>query len=176
MSHMSEQGVPGHGRLTQISRSNGGMPKRAVTGPVMVGSDGVEGDRHRDLRFHGGPEKAVLMIAAELIENLRARGFPVYAGAMGENFTVSGLDPRLWRAGQCYRVGNDVVIELTTLRQPCLNLDVYGPEIKAELYDARCKSGDVESAKWALGGFYARVIRPGILLAGAPIALEFDIC
>jgi MOSC domain-containing protein YiiM len=163
-------------RLTQISRSNGGLPTYAVAGPVMVGTEGVESDRHRNPQFHGGPDKAILMVAAELIEVLKARGFPIYPGALGENFTVSRLDPHLWRAGQRYRVGNDVVIELTTLRQPCLNLDVYGPEIKAELYDVGCRHGDTQSPKWAHGGFYARVIRPGILIAGAPVALELDIC
>jgi len=164
------------GRLVQISRSNGGMPKRAVAGPVAIGREGVEGDRHLNPKYHGGPDKAVLMIAEELVESLASRGFPVYAGALGENFTVRGFDPNLWRAGQRYRVGNDVVIELTTLRQPCLNLNVYGPEIKAELYDAQCKKDDVDSPKWALGGFYARVIRPGITIAGVPVVHESDVC
>jgi hypothetical protein len=47
----------------------------------------------------------------------------------GENLTESGLDPHFWRAGQRYRVG-EAVIELTTLRQPCGNLTVYGASIK----------------------------------------------
>jgi MOSC domain-containing protein YiiM len=163
------------GVLTQISRSNGGIPKRAVEGPVMLNHDGVEGDWQRDRRYHGGPNRAVLMIAAELLDDLVVRGFPVYAGALGENLTVRGLDPHLWRTGQRYRVG-DAAIELTTLRQPCRSLDVYGPSIKAELYDARCKRGDVDSPKWAHGGFYARVIRPGIVVLGAPVVKEFDVC
>ena len=159
------------GRLVQISRSNGGMPKRAVAGPVTVGREGVEGDRHFNPRVHGGPDKAVLMIAEEAVERLKALGFPVYWGALGENFTVSGLDPHRWRAGQRYRVGTDVVIELTTLREPCRNLDVYGASIKAEVSDAACKKGDPDSPKWALGGFYARVIREGIAVEGAPVVL-----
>jgi MOSC domain-containing protein YiiM len=117
----------------------------------------------------------VLMVAAELVEDLVSRGFPVYPGALGENFTVSGFDPHLWRAGQRYCVGNDAVIELTTLRQPCLNLHVYGPAIKAELYDAQCRKGDVASPRWALGGFYARVVRPGFVTAGVPILQEFAV-
>lgn len=164
------------GQLVQISRSNGGMPKRAVAGPVAIGFEGVDGDRHLNPKYHGGPDKAVLMIAAELVEDLAARSFPVYPGAMGENLTVRGLDPHLWRAGQRYRVGNDAIIELTTLREPCAQLHVYGPGIIAEIYDAQCKSGDVNSPKWAFGGFYARVVRPGIAIAGVPVALEFDVC
>jgi MOSC domain-containing protein YiiM len=162
------------GILKQISRSNGGLPKRAIQQPVMVDVNGVEGDGHRNLQVHGGPNQAVLMIAAELIDALAARGFPIYYGALGENLTVAGLDPHLWRAGQRYRIGEDAVIELTKLRAPCLNLNVYGPPIKAELYDEQCHANDVASPHWAHGGFYARVVRPGLLSVGAPVILQSD--
>jgi MOSC domain-containing protein YiiM len=164
-----------HGVLKQISRSNGGLPKRSVTQPVMVDTTGIQGDRQRNLKFHGGPNKAVLMVSAEFIDGLAAGGFPVIYGALGENLTISGLDPHLWRAGQRYRIGEDAVIELTTLRTPCANLDVYGPLIKTEMYDSKCEANDVTSTRWAHGGFYARVIHPGLLSAGAPIILESDL-
>jgi MOSC domain-containing protein YiiM len=153
-----------HGTLLQINRSNGGMPKRAIEGPVAIGSLGVEGDVQRNTMVHGGPDQAVLMIASESIADLVANGFPVYAGALGENLTVSGLDPESWRAGQRYRVGGEVVIELTKLRKPCLNLDVYGPAIKAELL------------RGARGGYYARVIRTGFAVAGEAVTLESSVC
>lgn len=163
------------GILKRVNRSNGGLPKRAIPHPVMLLADGIEGDRHRDLKHHGGPDKAVLMIAAEFIDSLGSRGFPVAYGALGENLTVSGLDPHQWRAGQRYRIGPDAVIELTKLRTPCANLDVYGPSIKGEVYDARCKAGDVDSPHWAHGGFYARVIDSGLLFPNAPVILESDV-
>lgn len=115
------------------------------------------------------------MIAAGLIDSLSARGFSVYYGALGENLTVSGLDPHLWRAGQRYRLVGEAVIELTTLRTPCSQLTVYGPGIHAELYDAQCRAGDVTSARWACGGFYARVIHAGLISAGIPVILESDV-
>jgi MOSC domain-containing protein YiiM len=164
-----------HGYLKQINRSNGGLPKRVVPNPVMLHHEGVEWDRHRNLKRHGGPDKAVLMIAAGLIDSLADRGFPVFYGALGENLTVSDFDPHLWRAGQRYRVGPDAVIELTVLREPCANLHVYGPPIKSELYDAQCKSGDIASPHWAHGGFYARVIHTGLIFTGAPVILESDV-
>lgn len=163
------------GILKQINRSNGGLPKRAISQPVMLFSDGIEGDRHRDLRHHGGPNKAVLMIASEFVDSLAAQGFPVCYGALGENLTVSGLDPHQWRSGQRYRLGPEAVIELTKLRTPCANLDVYGPAIKTEVYDARCNAGDIGSPHWAHGGFYARVIHGGLLFPGAPVILESDV-
>jgi MOSC domain-containing protein YiiM len=163
------------GALRQVNRSNGGLPKFAIPSPVMLHSDGVESDRHRNPQVHGGPDKAVLIMAAELIDSLAARGFPVFYGALGENLTISGLDPHQWRSGQRYRIGTHAVIELTMLRTPCTNLDVYGPPMKSALYDARCSSGDITSPRWANGGFYARVIRPGLLFSGAPVILESDV-
>jgi len=163
------------GILKQINRSPGGLPKRAVEGPVMLSEASVEGDNWRNLELHGGPRKAVLMAAAEFIDELAERGYPVFYGAIGENLTVSGIDPHVWRQGQRYRVGRDAVIELTTLRTPCNNLNVYGPEIKAELYDVRCKAGDVTSSRWAHGGFYARVVQPGVIQAGDAVTLESDV-
>jgi MOSC domain-containing protein YiiM len=107
------------GVLAQINRSNGGLPKLRIPTPVMLHREGIEGDRQRNLQLHGGPDKAVLMMAAEFVDSLIASGFRVFYGALGENLTVSGLDPHLWRAGQRYRLGADAVIELTTLRKPC---------------------------------------------------------
>jgi len=163
------------GVLKQINRSNGGLPKRAIAGPVMLSAAGVAGDRQRNLLVHGGPNRAVLMIAAELVDDLASRGYTVVYGAMGENLTVSGLDPHLWRVGQRYRIGEDAVIELTTLREPCSNLHPYGATIGTELYDAQCKAGDVTAPRWAHGGFYGRVIKPGLLVTGAPVTLESDV-
>lgn len=163
------------GILRQINRSRGGLPKRAVHGPVLLSEVSVEGDRWRNPVFHGGPNKAVLMASAEFIDGLAVRGFPVFYGAIGENLTVSGFDPHMWRSGQQYRIGSEAVIELTTLRTPCHNLDVYGADIKPELHDARCKAGDIASPRWAHGGFYARVIRPGTIQAGDAVILETDI-
>jgi len=135
----------------------------------MLTASGVEGDEHRDLVHHGGPNKAVLMIASEQLDKLKAQGFPVYPGALGENLTVTGMDPHEWRAGQHYRIGEEAVIELTLLRTPCANLFKYGRYIGEELYDARCKAGDSTSPHWAHGGFYARVITPGIVTPGTPV-------
>lgn len=162
------------GTLEQISRSKGGVPKLAVTAPARLSETGIDGDMQRDLRHHGGPDKAVLMIAAEVLDELTAAGYPVYPGALGENLTVRGLDPGSWRSGQQYRVG-EAVIQLTTLRVPCANLYRYGRDIGGHLFDARCKAGDFRSPHWARGGFYARVITGGLLARGHLVELLSDV-
>ncbi len=153
--------MPAAGILQQINRSDGGLPKTPVEGPVMMTAGGIEGDRHRNLKVHGGPDKAVLMVAEELLNDLIARSYPLYRGALGENLTVTGIDPSAWRAGQRYRIG-DAVIELTRKREPCINLYPYGQTIVQEL----------ALKENMAGGFYARVIRPGLISPGMPVVLE----
>lgn len=175
---MTDDFVSESARLVQISISNGGLPKLPVEGPQTISPTGVRGDRQRNLKYHGGPDKAVLMIAAEVVDALAARGFPVRYGSMGENLTVVGLNPHYWRSGQTYRVGS-AEIQLTELRVPCANLDPYGKDaglnLARELYDKACKTGDVTSPVWAHGGFYARVLRSGHVSAGAPVVLISDV-
>jgi len=86
----------------------------------------------------------------------------VFPGALGENLTTAGLDRRLMRVGQRYRVG-DVVLEITKMRSPCATLDVYGPSIKQAVYDAQVNTGDATSLRWGLAGFYGRVLRSGCI-------------
>ncbi len=164
-----------NGFLTQINRSSGGVPKLVVARPVALTVAGVEGDWQSNRKYHGGPDKAVLMIAAEVLDGLVARGFKVYPGALGENLTVRGLDPLMWRAGQQYRLGDEAVIELTQLRVPCPTLHVYGLAMGKQLYDADCKAGRISSPVWAFGGFYARVVREGLLAEGMPVRLLSDL-
>ena len=157
--------------ITQINRSRGGLPKLPVKGIVQVRTEGMEGDWQQNRKHHGGPDKAVLMIAAEAIDELAGQGFKVTYGSLGENLTVRGLDRRSWRTGQRYRIGDGCVIELTTQRVPCSNLDPYGGEIHKHMYDAACKANDRASPRWANGGFYARVVREGSVFAGSGIEL-----
>ena len=86
--------------------------------------------------IHGGLRQAVLLIAAETIDELKARGYPVFYGALGENLTTRGLDRRQLRIGHQLRAGA-AVLEITKVRGPCAALDVYGPAIKQEIYDSR---------------------------------------
>lgn len=135
-----------------------------------VGVEGVAGDGHAHPAIHGGPVKAVLLITSEGIDELKAEGFPLYAGALGENITTAGLDRRTVRLGQRYRLG-EVIIEITKMRQPCDQLNPYGEGIHKAVFDGEVKAGNIASPRWGLAGFYASVIQPGTLRPGDTITL-----
>src|SRR6266849_5402366 len=155
--------------VVQINISKGGVPKVAVPSGRIT-SLGVEGDLHAHPQIHGGPDKAVLIVTAEGIEELTAAGFPLFFGALGENITTRGLDRRSVRIGQRYRIG-DVVLEIVKVRAPCETLSVYGHAIQKAVYDSNVKAGDASSPRWGLSGFYASVVQSGTIRTGDPILL-----
>ena len=130
-----ERPQPATGVIIRINVSPGGIPKRSIAA-AMITPLGLAGDACGRPGIHGGLRQAVLLIAAETIDDLKALGYPVFYGALGENLTTRGLDRRQLRIGQQLRAGG-AVLEITKVRGPCAALDVYGPAIKREIYDAR---------------------------------------
>jgi MOSC domain-containing protein YiiM len=157
------------GTVLQVNVSRGGIPKRAIPLGELTAA-GVTSDAWR-YPFHGGARKAILLVTIEGIDELVSQGFPLFAGALGENLTTRGLDRRALRLGQRLHVG-DAAIELTAIRTPCATLDVYGTGIQKAMYDARVQKGNPESPLWGLSGFYASVVRPGSVRAGDTIVLS----
>jgi len=96
--------------------------------------------------------------------------------ALGENFTTRGLDYHLLRLGDIFRVGADVVICLTNIRAPCGTIrKAYSPHaekgqgIEAAMWDKEVKKGKIAAEKWGMTGFYAEVLREGIVAKGDSI-------
>ena len=96
---------------------------------------GVEGDahlgttvRHRS-RVAKDPSqpnlRQVHLIHAELHDELRHAGFDVAAGAMGENITTRGIDLLGLPTGARLLIGKSAVIEVTGLRNPCVQIDRF---------------------------------------------------
>jgi len=94
---------------------------------------GVEGDAHqgrtvqhrsRVSRDPSQPNlRQVHLIAAELLDELAARGLPVRPGEMGENVTTRGVDLLALPTGARLRLGPEAVVEVTGLRTPCRQLE-----------------------------------------------------
>src|SRR4051794_16069216 len=101
----------------------------------LISGLGVEGDahlgpkvRHRsDVRKN--PERPNLrqvhLIHAELQDELRAAGYEVSPGIVGENVTTRGVDLLGLPAGTRLRLGAGAVIEVTGLRKPCRQLNDF---------------------------------------------------
>lgn len=150
-----------NGKISQLNISRGGIPKRAVLTANLTPL-GLEGDDWVHKRIHGGPTKALLLIGEEVIAELRGLGYPLFAGALGENITTVGLDYARLDFGMRLRLGS-CEIELTELREPCRTLDVYNTEGLTKIQKLLRQQ--------ARGGWYARVLKAGPLFPGDPIAL-----
>lgn len=105
------------GRLASINVSEGGVPKTPVQ-EVVVRASGLDGDRQRDRRVHGGPDRAVSLYSLEAIEALQREGHPIGIGTAGENLTVSGLDWSAVVPGVELQVGR-VRLRVTGFMAPC---------------------------------------------------------
>jgi MOSC domain-containing protein YiiM len=164
--------------VTAVSRG----PKHRFskdTGPVirLVAGLGVEGDAHagrtvqhlsRVRRDPGSPNlRQVHLIHAELHDELRERGFTVAAGDMGENVTTRGLDLLGLPAGTRLCVGSEAVVEITGLRNPCVQLDRFQEGLMKAVLDRAPDGSVIRKA-----GVMAVVLVGGDVHEGDPIAVQ----
>jgi len=147
-----------HVRVTGIGKVPVSEPVQVrAPGPEGVGGSGLAGDDVCDLRFHGGDDKAVYAYAAEDLRYWEVElGRELVPGSFGENLTTSGLDLNGARIGQRWRVGDDLVLEVSQPRTPC-----------------RTFAGALGVQRWmrtfvTVGrpGAYLRVLHPGSVAAG----------
>jgi MOSC domain-containing protein YiiM len=111
-------GTPAHrGRVAQVNTSDGGVPKQPVA-RVKVGRDGVAGDRQADSLHHGRPFQGVCLWSTEVVDELAAAGHHVFAGCVGENFSLTGVDWPTLRPGARLRIGT-ALVELSFPAVPC---------------------------------------------------------
>jgi MOSC domain-containing protein YiiM len=100
--------------------------RRLVSEVNLVEGYGIEGDRK------GGHPKRNLNVMDDItLSELEAEGFPIDPGELGENIVLSGLDLRTLPEGTQLRLGDEAVIALGKLREPCemlTRLDERMPE------------------------------------------------
>jgi MOSC domain-containing protein YiiM len=151
------------GRIAQISVSGGGVPKHPVP-RARVTPLGLDGDAHRNLRYHGGPDRAVCLFAVEAIRVLQAEGHPIAPGSLGENVTLEGVDWGTIVPGTRLCLGDEVILEITRYTTPCFNIR---PAFADGDYSRVSHKQHPDMSR-----VYARVIVPGTIAAGDAVRLE----
>jgi MOSC domain-containing protein YiiM len=138
------------------------IDKRPVTDAVAVGELGVAGDEQADVKYHGGPDKAVYAFAREDLDRWeQVLGRSLHDGQFGENLTTSGIDVNDALVGERWRVGK-ALLEVCSVRIPCR---VFANWLQEQGWVRRFTAD-------ARPGPYLRVVEPGLVAAGDPIAVE----
>ena len=166
------------GTVTAVSRSGAHTFSKASADRIrLVAGLGVEGDAHqgetvkhrsRVARDPTQPNlRQVHLIHAELHDELRAGGFRVAPGEMGENVTTRGVDLLALPTGTRLHLGDEAVVEVTGLRNPCAQLDRFQPGLMAAVLDRDEQGGLVRKA-----GVMAVVVSGGEVRPGDAIRVE----
>ncbi|KRE14647.1 molybdenum cofactor biosysynthesis protein [Bosea sp. Root483D1] len=126
------------GTIVAVARDEGHRFSKPVLPTIrLLAGLGVEGDAHcgetvkHRSRVAVDPTqpnlRQVHLIHAELFEELAGRGFPLRPGDMGENLTMRGLDLLALPAGTRLRLGSEALVEVTGLRNPCVQIEAFQP-------------------------------------------------
>ena len=166
------------GTVVAVSRSKShSFSKSPEMSIRLLKGLGVEGDAHMGetvkhrSRVRVDPSqpnlRQVHLVHAELHDELKAGGFKVHPGDIGENITTSGIDLLALPTGTVLRIGKSAVIRITGLRNPCTQLDGFQQGLTAAVLDRDAKGRVVRKA-----GVMSVVLEGGEVLPGDPIAVE----
>ncbi|MBK8275120.1 MAG: MOSC domain-containing protein [Nitrospira sp.] len=156
---------PPYPHVHQINISDGGVPKLPVL-EAKVSEQGLDGDRQRNLKFHGGPDRAVCLYSLELIERLQDEGHPIDPGATGENLTLSGLNWDEVYPGVRLTSGPELQLEVTSYTTPCHHNGRWFRDEDFSRIAQKLNPG------WSR--VYAKVLRGGIVRPGDVVEIKSE--
>lgn len=146
-------------------------PREEIT---LITEIGVEGDAHSGtlVRHRSRVKKNPLqrnlrqvhLIHSELFDDVKEMGFAVTAGELGENITTAGIDLLTLPKGTRLHIGDEAVVEITGLRNPCYQIDDFQPGLMKELV-----SKDGEGTIIRKAGVMSIVTAGGVVRPGDPI-------
>lgn len=150
-------------RVTSVNASpTGGVPKPPV-GRTAVHVGGVTGDKQNNLKFHGGPMRAVCLYSQERIDALRDEGHPISPGTIGENVTLAGIDWNNVVPGVRFQIGNEVELEVTQYTVPCKKIG--GSFVRNDFL----RVGQKTYPGWSR--VYTKVLKEGVIAVGDAVKL-----
>ena len=150
--------------------------KSSVDEVVLLAGLGVSGDAHcgatvqHRSRMATDPTqpnlRQVHLVQGELHDELRAQGFDVGPGDVGENITTRGVDLLALGAGTVLQIGDEAIVALTGLRNPCPQLDHFRAGLLSAVLE-RSPDGRVVRKAGVMGV----VLRGGTVRCGEPITV-----
>jgi MOSC domain-containing protein YiiM len=166
------------GTVVAVSRSaEHSFGKRTHASIRLLAGLGVEGDAHKGVtvqhlhRIARDPTqpnlRQVHLIHAELHDDLIAAGFLVAPGEMGENITTRGIALLDLPAGTRLRLGAEAVVEVTGLRNPCVQLDRFQPGLMSAVLER-----DEHGALVRKSGVMSIVVASGEVRPGDAIVVQ----
>ncbi|MFE6129331.1 MOSC domain-containing protein [Streptomyces sp. NPDC056437] len=166
------------GTVTTVS-SNGeySFTKPNRESITLLAGLGVEGDVHAGVtvkhrsRIAQDPTqpnlRQVHLIHAELFDEVAGAGFEVAPGDLGENITTVGIDLLALPVGTLLRLGDEAVVEVTGLRNPCLQIEAFRQGLLKQVVG---RDADGEVVRKA--GIMSVVRTGGVIRPGDPIGVE----
>lgn len=150
--------------------------KPNVSSIRLLAGIGVEGDAHagttvkhrsRVIVDPSQPNlRQVHLIHSELHDELTAAGYRVGPGEMGENITTRGVDLLGLPVGTQLRLGDEAVVEVTGLRNPCRQLDDFQPGLMQAVLDRDSDGNLIRKA-----GIMTVVVEAGEVRPGDPVRI-----
>lgn len=125
---------------------------------------GIEGDSQRNTLLHGGPDRALSLYSWERLQALQEEGHPIHPGSAGENLTVAGLEWEQIVPGDQLRIGEAVLIKITSFCVPCRQNARWFVDHKFSRISQKTHPG------WSR--LYARVLSEGLVRQGDAVGVE----
>lgn len=165
------------GAVRSVSRDGSHRFSKPIAAEItLIAGIGVAGDTHAGetvqhrSRVAADPTqpnlRQVHLIHAELHEELRGQGFEVAPGQLGENVTTSGIDLLGLPRGAILGLGQQAVIEITGLRNPCGQINGLRPGLLKAVLGRDDDGGLIRKA-----GVMAIVVTGGTVRPGDPITV-----
>jgi len=166
------------GTVIAVSRSaNHTFSKENCASIRLLAGLGVEGDahmgttvKHRSRMKKDATQpnlRQVHLIHAELHDEVRKNGFEVLPGSIGENITTRGIELLALPAGTRLHLGKRAIVQITGLRNPCVQIDAFQPGLMAAMLDRDGEGNLIRKA-----GVMGVVVEGGEVYPGDPIRVE----
>ena len=163
--------------IVSVSRSGSHSFSKPEAGAItLLAGLGVEGDAHCGItvkhrsRVAQDPTqpnlRQVHLLHREMFDELGAQGFMVTSGALGENVTTTGIALLALPVGTELQLGASAVVQLTGLRNPCVQLDRFQNGLMAAVLGRTAQGALVRKA-----GVMAIVLRGGRVGAGDTVRI-----